>query len=110
MQPEVPDSKAPVLDLIYSPLQGVPMQRAGIAETPRCENGRARMRFLSIWIRLHASIPAMALYTIGGASRDASDASKKSVLNARLQKYASENMVCTRKTLHRDVYEGSCKF
>ncbi|OSX74387.1 hypothetical protein BU14_0291s0006 [Porphyra umbilicalis] len=33
----------------------------------------------------------MALYTIGGASRDASDASKKSVGNARLQKYATRH-------------------
>ena len=65
---------------------------------------------LSICIHLHTGIHTTALYTIGGASRDASDASKKSVKNVRLQKYASENMFCTRKTLHRGVYEGSCKF
>ena len=34
---------------------------------------------LSICIRLHTGIHTMVLYTIGGASRDASDASKKSV-------------------------------
>jgi len=53
--------------------------RAFWAETPRWENGRARTRLLSICVRLHTGIRTMALYTIGGASRDASDASKKSV-------------------------------
>jgi len=51
----------------------------------------------------------MVLYTTGGILRDASDASKKSVQNARMWMHTCFNEILTRKTLHRGHYEGSCK-
>jgi len=85
------------------------MQRAEFSWPPRWEGGRARTHLLSICIRWHPGIHTMVLYTTGGILRDASDASKKSVQNARMWMHTCFNEFLTRKTLHRGHYEGSCK-
>jgi len=61
-------------------------------------------------VRLHQRTLTMSVTTVGGALKEASGASKKSLQKAIMQTYACFNMFFTRKTPRTCVYEGSCKF
>jgi len=65
---------------------------------------------LSTCVHLHLRTLTMSLTTIGGAPKEASGASKKSLQNAVMETYACLNMMFTRKTPCTGVYEGSWKF